>query len=178
MKITVSIVLSLLLVGCSGIPYDQNKSHAQIASDLKIKEQEIKVISKCNFYPFEYGKKAYAKMRSCVFVENSDSVFIVNYDKDENRYYAEFSIKPEEIHCTAIAKKEPGKGIIYLYAEKNAFTVALLHQNNDLNHEAVLKLEKELISKSIPVLDLSISISNPLYKYKTGVSSVCPLTMR
>lgn len=178
MKIMISTVLTLLLAGCSSIPYDPNKSHTQIASDLNIKEQDIKIASKCNFYPFEYGVKAHAKMRSCVFVATAENIFIVNYKKDEKKYYSAFNVKPEEIHCAAIAKEEPGKGIIYLYTTQNAFTVALLHQNNDLNHEAVLKLEQSLTGKLTPILDLSISIANPLYRYKSDVSSACPLTAR
>jgi hypothetical protein len=175
-KIALTLAPTLLLTACSGIPYDPNKSHAQIATDLRIKEQDIKIISKCNFYPFEYGIKTHAKMRSCLFIESSQGAFIANYDSDTKKYYASFNIKLEEIHCAAIASKEPGKGIIYLYTTQHAFTVALLHQNNDLNHEAVRKLEKELISNSVPVLDLSISIANPLYRYKSAVSSACPLT--
>ena len=92
----------------------------------------------------------------------------------------QFGIQSQSSGSTlrAIADQDPGKGIVYLYTAKNAFTVALLHSNNDLNHEAVNDLEKELTNKSIPTFDLSISVTNPLYRYKSSARSVCPLTMR
>lgn len=179
MKIIAPILTFLLLLsGCSGIPYETNKSNAQIAEDLKISENGIKVISKCNYYPFTYGIKAYAKMRSCVFVENDKNIYVVNYDSNTKAYFSAFNLKLEEVNCAAIAKEGPGKGIVYLYTDQNAFTIALLHQNNDMNHEAVRKLTNELVKNSIPILDLSISIANPLYKYKTSAGSACPITTR
>lgn len=173
-----TILLTLLLTACSGIPYNANESHAKIATNLKIKEQDIKIISRCNFYPFEYGVKVYAKMRSCLFIEENNNLILVGYDNSTKEYTPVFKVSFQEINCAAIADQEPGKGIIYLYTAKNAFTVALLHDNNDLNHGAVHDLKKELTSNSIPILDLSISVANPLYRYKTSARSACPLTMR
>ncbi len=175
---SLTIILTLLLTACSGIPYNANESHAKIASDLKIKEQDIEIISKCNFYPFEYGVKVYAKMRSCLFIKESNNLIFVGYDSSTKKYNSAFKVSLQEVHCAAIADQDPGKGIVYLYTAKNAFTVALLHSNNDLNHEAVNDLEKELTNKSIPTFDLSISVTNPLYRYKSSARSVCPLTMR
>lgn len=177
-RIISTLLLTLLLSACSGIPYDENTSHTKISTDLKINEEDIIIISKCNFYPFQYGKSITARMRRCLFITDDRHVLFVNYNSDENKYFPSFKIPLKEIKCAAVADKEPGKGITYLYTTKNAITVALLHYNNDLNHEAVRELTKILSKNSIPVLDLSIAISNPLYDYEFDVENVCPLTIR
>jgi hypothetical protein len=172
------ILTLVLLCSCSAIPYKSGESNSKLATDLKIAKQDIKIISKCNFYPFEYGVKVYAKMRECVFINEGGNLIFVGYDNSTNRYEAIFKIDLQEVNCAAIADKDPGRGIVYLYIDKNAFTVALLHDNNDLNHEAVRALEKELERNFKPILDLSIAVANPLYRYKTSARSACPLLIR
>ncbi len=142
-----------------------------------VKEKDINIISKCNFYPFQYGLNMQAKMRGCLFVQESDNLIFVDYDSSSKRYVTAFKVELKELSCAAIASQDPGKGIVYLYTASNAFTVAMLQDNNDLNYRAVHDLEMKLKSKSIPILELSLSVTNPLYRYKTNVASACPLKL-
>ena len=171
-------LFTLLLTGCTNIPYDPSEGHTKIAKDLNINEQDVEIISKCNFYPFEYGVEVYAKMQSCLFITTNSGTLITGFNSEIKKHYSAFNIPFKDIHCAAIAKNDPGKGIVYLYTAQNAITIALLHQNNDLNHEAVYNLEAVLKNNSIPILDLSMSIANPLYRHKSSAGNACPLTTR
>ena len=125
------LLLSSLLGACSSIPFDPDKSRSVIAADIGVPVKLIELESRCNFFPFPYGRGAPGKMTACVFIQTPDSFQILGYNREKQAYFLWFRIPYVDIECALHDPKGPGKGMLSLLTGEYAYVVAIFRPDSD-----------------------------------------------